>query len=371
VAAGWVHGLGPAPRVSSNVPPLQALAERLLPALQAGACYISFSGGRDSSAVLALATRVAREHGLEDPVPVTQLFPDLPAADESEWQQLVVEHLGLRNWLRFSAPGNEDLLGAGTAESLARRGLVWPATVHTKVSLLEQLSPGTLLTGEGGDEVLGPRRAAPWPHLRKGTPVRRSKAALAAAGSLAPRPLRHYRAWQRYKSADLRPWLRPGFAEECLRLAARDDAAEPLNWAGSLMWVCRRRSCAVSARNFGALAAEYGVRVINPLLDPRFLASLGHSGGRWGFPGRTAAMKYLFADVLPAAVIERPTKAVFTRAFLGEETARFARDWDGSGVDPELVDADRLRQEWLSESPSALSGPLLHAAWLHRYGLRG
>jgi asparagine synthase (glutamine-hydrolysing) len=75
-------------------------------------------------------------------------------------------------------------------------------------------------------------------------------------------------------------------------------------------------------------------------------------------------MSALFGDLLPRAVMERPTKAVFNRAFLGALTREFARDWDGTGVDPALVDIDRLREEWLSERPSALSGALLQSAWL-------
>ena len=51
---------------------------------------------------------------------------------------------------------------------------------------------------------------------------------------------------------------------------------------------------------------------------------------------------------------------------MGRATHQFAQEWDGSGAGADLVDPVRLRQEWLSEVPSALSSMLLHAAWLSR-----
>ena len=45
-------------------------------------------------------------------------------------------------------------------------------------------------------------------------------------------------------------------------------------------------------------------------------------------------------------------------------TILFAREWDGTGSNPDLVDPDRLRDEWLSPEPSAQTALLLQAAWL-------
>jgi asparagine synthase (glutamine-hydrolysing) len=365
VMVGWVPGVEPPPLVSGGKDDaLAALAEVLLQYLEPGPCYVAFSGGRDSSAVLAVATSVARRHGLPDPIPVTQVYPGIPEVDETEWQAGVVEHLGLTDWHRFEVRDTIDLLGPGAQDSLRHRGLVWPATVHLKVPLIEPLSGGSLLTGEGGDEVFGPRRAAPWPHLRKGTSVRRSRAASAALLSLLPRAARRQRAMRASQRVELLPWLRPAVAGKAMRLMAEDDASEPLRWDQSLLWLCSRRASIVSFQNLSGLAAEYGVRMANPLLEPAFLGALGRQVGRWGYTGRTAAMTALFGHLLPTAVVERRTKAAFNRAFLGEATSEFARRWDGAGVDPEMVDIERLRREWMSERPSALSGPLLHAAWL-------
>jgi asparagine synthase (glutamine-hydrolysing) len=167
------------------------------------------------------------------------------------------------------------------------------------------------------------------------------------------------------RQQQLHPWLRPLAAEECLRLDAQDRLSEPLRWDRYLMWLARRRGALMAAENFRLLAAEHDLKLLYPLLQPSFLAVLGRKWGPWGFTDRTAAMRAVFGDLLPAAVVERKTKAVFNRAFAGASTRDFALSWDGSGVDPAFVDPGRLRQEWLSDRPSALSTCLLQAAWLH------
>jgi hypothetical protein len=53
--------------------------------------------------------------------------------------------------------------------------------------------------------------------------------------------------------------------------------------------------------------------------------------------------------------------AVFTRY-----TREFARTWDGTGVDTDLVDPVALRENWLSPTPHAPSMTLLQQAWLSR-----
>ena len=67
--------------------PREALDDAIRPALVDGPCYVTFSGGRDSSAVLAAATALARREGHALPVPVTRVYPDLPDTDESDWQR--------------------------------------------------------------------------------------------------------------------------------------------------------------------------------------------------------------------------------------------------------------------------------------------
>src|SRR5438874_582354 len=54
--------------------PLTALERACLPALERPPCVVSFSGGLDSSVVLAAAGRAARRAGLAEPIPVTHRF---------------------------------------------------------------------------------------------------------------------------------------------------------------------------------------------------------------------------------------------------------------------------------------------------------
>jgi asparagine synthase (glutamine-hydrolysing) len=100
------------------------------------------------------------------------------------------------------------------------------------------------------------------------------------------------------------------------------------------------------------------------MLDPVFLAALASAGGRLGFGDRTTAMRAIFAEALPDAVLSRPTKARYSEAFWGQRTREFAARWQGGGVDDELVDPAALKTEWLKANPHEDSAMLLHAAWL-------
>ena len=70
--------------------PSAALERAVLPALLRPPCVVSFSGGRDSSLVLAAAVAVARSEGLAAPIPITVRFPASAESDEQEWQERVV-----------------------------------------------------------------------------------------------------------------------------------------------------------------------------------------------------------------------------------------------------------------------------------------
>jgi hypothetical protein len=368
-AASWVHGtLAEVPFEMDCKSPREVLADLLRHGLARPPCFVAFSGGRDSSAVLAVATALARAEGLDDPIPVTELYPDIPESDESDWQRRMIDHLGLGEWIRLTFHHENDLLGDTACQGLLDRGLIWPPALQIKPNTLRSLSPGILLTGEGGDEAFGPRRAAAWAHLSRRTSVPRPAALRGAVESVLPRPVRLRRAARELRNAGLQPWLKPAIAEDHIRLLAQDLTSEPLRWDRAMTWLTRRRAAAATSHNYRLVAAEHGISLMEPLLDPAFLRAWGRVGGRFGFPGRTSAMRTLFGDVLPAAVVERGDKALFNRAFLGESTRRFALTWDGTGLDEHLVDAERLRQEWLAERPSAISSVLLQAAWLQLNG---
>ncbi len=369
VAAGWVYGSMPAtspPHTSAT--PREALDDVIRPSLVDGPCYVTFSGGRDSSAVLAAATALARREGHALPVPVTRVYPDLPDTDESDWQRAVVDHLGLTEWVRLELrDGESDLLGPEARDALGSRGVLWPPALQTHGVVFEQLRGGSLLTGEGGDAVLGARRVTPLAALRHG---RRPDRALVNHSAIAalPRRARQRIARQLMQTSVQRRWLRPAAFERHVRLLAADAAAEPLLYATATWSITHLRSFATISHNHAAAAAEYDIRATDPLLDRRFVAALARAGGRGGFLGRTATMHALFSDVLPPAVLGRTSKASFNHAHAGAATREFARTWDGSGVDEELVDVDRLRSVWLSDEPTMATGVLLHGAWLASVG---
>src|SRR5690242_21596158 len=94
------------------------LKDAVREAVLSGPTFVSFSGGRDSSAVLAAATSVARREGLSLPIPVTIRASEAPESDESDWQETVVRHLGVENWIKVEIDDELDAVG-----HYARRGL--------------------------------------------------------------------------------------------------------------------------------------------------------------------------------------------------------------------------------------------------------
>ncbi len=95
VAWGWIFGYErPGPATHRPDPdPVRALRDALRPALRQAPCVISFSGGRDSSLLLAVAVDLAAREGHAPPVAVTFRYPGDHDSDESSWQHLVVDHL--------------------------------------------------------------------------------------------------------------------------------------------------------------------------------------------------------------------------------------------------------------------------------------
>ena len=368
-AACWLPGLvePAAPAGAVRRDPLDELKDAVRRSSDGRPVAVTFSGGRDSSAVLAVATAVSREDGLPDPVPVTFCYPGVAEADETDWQERVVAHLGLSTWRRLTVEDENDLLGREAQASLLRRGPLFPATMHVKDAMLRGLAGRVVLTGEGGDEVFGDRRARALlrtarERARPGAPRR------AALGSLLPAPVRRRREHAEVRrSVAALPWLTGATGERLADAIARDAAAEPLSYAGGLRWVRRRRAGRVFLRTYGQVAAEHDVVLAHPLLDDGFLRSLGRRFP-WGFTDRTAGMRAVFGPLLPDAVCARSSKASFNRAYLGSATREFAARWDGEGVDPELVDVDALRAAWLSGYPPGPTSLLLQQAWLASVG---
>jgi hypothetical protein len=366
VARGWLTGSS---RVTSRTTyrqdtPLDALEKIVLSALQRPPCIVEFSGGRDSSLVLAVAARVAAREGLPSPVAFTQHYPGLAEANEDEWQELVISHLGISEWVRHPGAADADLLGPMACSSLEKWGLVWPPAAHTRATELELAKGGTLLTGEGGDEVLSPRRLSLVRQLT-GRHITVNKVALKQLGlAFAPRRVRAARERRHMDSGIGANWLTTDARHEFFDELAHDAASEPLDWRKAVLRHPQQRVVRVGMQTLATMASHAGVVRVDPLLHPEFLGALTGAVGRTGVVGRTSAMRLFFSDLLPDAVLSRTSKAHFNRALFGEETRAFVNQWNGSDIDTTLVDADHLRREWWADQPHALTTLLLQSCWL-------
>jgi asparagine synthase (glutamine-hydrolysing) len=122
----------------------------------------------------------------------------------------------------------------------------------------------------------------------------------------------------------------------------------------------------VSLGSLAELAAAHRVELAHPFHDARFLAALAALPPARRPASRSEAMTMLVGDLLPPALLSRSTKARFDQVFWTEHSRALVADWQGEGVDPEIVDLDRLRQEWASPTPEAHTFTLLQSVWLTR-----
>ncbi len=342
--------------------PRAAMERALLEPLRSGPCFVSFSGGRDSSAVLAVAASVARSEGLAPPIPATLRFPTAADTVETEWQESVVAHLGLNDWIRVEATDELDCVGPVATAALTRHGLLWPSNAHFHAPLFAHARGGSFLTGIGGDELLGSSR---WLHARRVLSARvrpKPRDALAVAFALAPPRLRRLVTRRRMHAPF--PWLHAGVIEQLERELAHDEAAAPFGWRRGIFASAGHRYLDVGTRSLGILAADENVALSHPFLDSGFVAALASLPRSDRFDSRSGAMNAIFGDVLPAEVRSRRTKASFDGAFWHEYSRELAGRWSGEGVDTDLVDVDRLRAQWESGAPDPRTYTLLQSVKL-------
>ncbi|WP_432511340.1 asparagine synthase-related protein [Kineococcus sp. SYSU DK001] len=343
-----------------------AVEDAVLPALHRPPCVVSFSGGRDSSTVLAVATALARREGLALPVPVTNTFPAVPASHEGRWQELVVRHLDLPEWTRLEFTDELDVAGPVARDTLRRLGVRAPFNLHFHAPIAALAAGGSLLTGVGGDELFSPvARLTPYRLLSRRWDVNR-RTVRDAALDLAPRPLRVRRSSRRI---DLPyGWVRPAALRRLRTDLARLDATEPLSWERAVrrrVWPGRRLQ--MHREGLDRLGALHGVAVENPFCAPGVLATTATAWGRPGPRGRTRELRAQFGDLLPADLLERSTKSSFNAAFWAGPAREWARGWSGDGLGgdlADLVDVEGLHQEWSGAEPDPHSFSLLHTALL-------
>jgi asparagine synthase (glutamine-hydrolysing) len=351
----------PLQEVDPPLAPLEALEQAIRPALERPPCLVTFSGGRDSSAVLAVAAGLARREGLPEPVAITVRFRDAPGASEPEWQETVIDRLRLGDWVRVEVDDELDLVGPIAQRLLRRHGVVYPVNANLFALMLEHARGGSLLTGLAGDSVLGGWLYSHTAQALSGRVRPGSHDLLLAAYALTPRPGK--RLAQRRRARRL-PWLRPDAQRRFAEAVGDARSRLPLSFDAYLASLARSRSHRAASWTLSLLAADADALLADPLDDPGFVAALGRAGGRRGLGDRTAVMRLLFDGILPDELLTRPDKARFPYVYFRAPSRAFARRFDGEGLDPELVDPEILRAAWLALMPPGSSALALQAAWL-------
>ena len=341
-----------------------ALVDAVHIGLQRPPCLVSFSGGRDSSTVLALATDVARREGLPLPIPVTATIVGDEQSAESDWQQLVVDHLRLEEWLQVELTDELDVLGPVARDVLVRHGVLWPTNLHFHVPLLSRASGGSLLTGIGGDETF---MTSMWAVSFGGQQTISARGARWLAFALSPQPLRRA-AIARRSPPPTASWLRPDAQKAVQDGMIRAAAAESARWGSHFLRLQAAPPMAVLVTGIDVLGRDHDVTVAHPLWDAGFHRALATLPRASRFRSRTEAMRLLFSDLLPDELLTRERKARFDAAAWSRWSREFVSRWDGSGVDTELVDPDALLAAWNADVVDPRSYALLQAAWLRRQG---
>jgi hypothetical protein len=350
--------------------PRSAIDTVLAEALRRTPCLISFSGGRDSSALLAAAVRVAQREGLDLPIPATLIFPQSEQSNEDEWQAIVLGHLGVTEWERFEIVDELDAVGPVATEALLRHGLLWPFNTHFHAPIIERAAGGTVVTGFGGDELGRSLDATRAERILSAKKIKRRSDLLVVGLAVSPRPVRAM-VHRRRARADMGevPWLTEEGQRQLVRAYGLSEANIPLGWDAKLRrWIWPGRYFRRCVQSFDVLGSYHDVDVVHPFAEGRVLDALGASGGFRGIGGRTELMRDVFGDVLPSELVERSTKGSFTDPLWTETAKRFAREWSGEGVDRELVDPDALRRHWSGDVRNLVSTTLLQSAWLHDHG---
>lgn len=347
----------------------EALEESLLRALLRPPCVVAFSGGRDSSALLACAVQVARREGLAPPIPVTLRFSGMPETVEEEWQTLAIGHIGLSDWVRHEFSDELDIVGPVAAREMQRNGLPYPFNLHLFAPLIDDARGGSLVTGHGGDQMLTPAGRPLDVLARRTRPTVRDLKWIGV--HVGPRAIRRSVLRSRVPALGL-PWLRSQARSQLERAWLEDHVCQPLRWDKRLLHMWRSRFMGLTARRFESFAAAGDVTAFHPLAEAEFALTLAREAGATGFATRTSAMETLFGDLLPDELISRGSKASFQDVFWNRHARSFL-DGIGEGelelalatlgLDA-IVDPRALAAHWAGSRPMANSFLLLQACWL-------
>jgi asparagine synthase (glutamine-hydrolysing) len=368
IACGFVmparRPMAPLPNLARETTPRAAFELAITEALQRPPCLVSFSGGRDSSAVLAVAATVARREGLTLPVPITHRFPAAADTDESAWQEQVVTHLGLDDWVRLEVAGELDCVGPVASDVLRRHGLLWPVNAYFHVPILDAAAGGTVMSGIGGDEAFSSSSWARQIAVLTGRIRPEPRDVLRVGLALSPAPVKA--AYIRRRLPAFCAWLQPEARRSAQAWVAADLAREPVRWRTRYRHLAGSAVIQAGLASLDALAQDAGAAVAHPFSDARFLAAIAAMPPDQRPRSRGDALASLVGDVLPEALVRRSTKASFGEVFWGDEARSVMAGWHGEDVDPSIVNIERLRAEWSGPAPDPHTVALLQSVWLRQ-----
>ncbi len=342
-----------------------------------GLTGVMMSGGLDSSSVAALCAARAGDRVYA----CSATFPEHPAADESQLIEQLREALAIPGITAAVRPGG---LLASALESLA----AWQVPLRSwgdfwALPLLRaaaRAGVGTVLGGDGGDELFESRSYLPADRLRAGWPrdalalarelpgagdrpprreVARAFGSLALLGAL---PYSLHDTFQRPFAARKTPvWLRPWATRELVR---SDDPLAwkrldgPRWWAHAAHGIARRIEEGGVFEHHRRRAALAGVESRHPLLDLDLVALGLRQPPRATFDRHRSrpVLRASMAGLLPDAVRMRPEKALFesliadclrgpdlaaVRLLLTDPGAELGAYVDLGGVRRALLDTDQ------------------------------
>ena len=357
---GWNSSPPPAPHRSS----FDEFTTRLFSSsFGRGSCYMPFSGGSESSTWLAVATRYARRHGHDDPIPITLRYPGLASPEQLRLQERVIAQLGLADWERVEPDEDLDLIGPVASAALRQTGPLWPPHAYVMAPLIEAARDGVFLLLTALEDFFTWWRWAPLVSVvaRQRRPTARDAALLSAV--LMPVALR-VRAAGRRGTPPPMPWLRPAAERRALALLRTRQAAVPVRCNRAMTAQSTHRCFSGAAGTFRALGDALGTTTDQPQCRPGVVQSLAGACGWRGYADLRGILEQLAGDLLPAdLLVERPAPDAIG-VFFGARSREFATSWSGGGLDESIVDVDTLRQTWLSDRPDPRTACLLQYAWL-------
>jgi hypothetical protein len=343
-----------------------ALVDTIVAKLTDQPCYVELSGGCDSSLVLSAAVVACQRAQHEPPVSMTFRFPLVPEMDESEYQDAVLGFLGLAPGLTFQITNEFDLLGPSAQKGLKIFGPVCPAPIFSHVDLLRTLPPGLLLSGEGGDEVLGPRRIA---GITRAIGAAKQGQVRAVAGNLlnvlGPKQLRRARLRRRQLTQSI-DWIDSDEVTRALTEGFQWNVNEPLWPKRFPPHYLKSEGAQFGFHQLTEVRRWTGHRFFAPLMDPNFVQAVADLTPIFTPRDRRTVLNHHFARNLPDLVLNRTSKAVFQPVYFNTYSKEFARSWSGQTSDP-LVNGPNLQRYLLQDDVHQIYNLvflLLQQAWL-------